>query len=103
LRSTRCSCGCGFRTLATWGGYGQAVWRIDRNWEVDARYDNAPAPVAFAGGTQQTWSALGTWSPSEFFRLRAQPSVVLLPEGQNGFQGVLSFEFTIGAHGAHPF
>ena len=90
-------------SLSTWGGYGQAVWRIDRNWEVGARYDNAPAPVAFAGGTQQTWSALGTWSPSEFFRLRAQPSVVLLPEGQNGFQGVVSFEFTIGAHGAHPF
>jgi hypothetical protein len=90
-------------SLSTWGGYGQAVWRIDRNWEVGARYDNAPAPVVFAGGTQQTWSALGTWSPSEFFRLRAQPSVVLLPEGQNGFQGVLSFEFTIGAHGAHPF
>ena len=90
-------------SLSTWGGYGQAVWRIDRNWEVGARYDNAPAPVVFAGGTQQTWSALGTWSPSEFFRLRAQPSVVLLPEGQSGFQGVVSFEFTIGAHGAHPF
>jgi hypothetical protein len=88
---------------ARWGGYGQASWRIDRSWEVGARYDNAPAPVAFAGGTQQTWTALGTYSPSEFFRLRAQPSVVLLPGGQDGFQGVFSFEFTIGAHAAHPF
>lgn len=89
--------------LSTWGGYGQVVWRVDRNWEVGARYDNAPAPVAFAGGTEQTWSALGTWSPSEFLRIRLQPSLVLLPEGQNGFQGVASFEFTLGAHGAHPF
>jgi hypothetical protein len=90
-------------SLSTWGGYGQASWRIDRNWEVGARYDNAPAPVAFGGGTQQTWTALGTWSPSEFFRLRLQPALVLLPESQTGFQGVLSFEFTIGAHGAHAF
>jgi hypothetical protein len=90
-------------SLSTWGGYGQVSWRIDRNWEVGARYDNAPAPVAFDGGTQQTWTALGSWAPSEFFRLRLQPALVLLPESQTGFQGVMSFEFTIGAHGAHPF
>ena len=88
---------------ARWGGYGQAVWRLDRNWEVGARYDNAPAPVAYEGGTQETWTALGTYYASEFFRLRLQPSLVLLPGGQNGFQGLLSFEFTIGAHAAHPF
>ena len=34
---------------ARWGGYGQAVWRIDRNWEVGARYDNAPAPGGLRG------------------------------------------------------
>ena len=88
---------------ARWGGYGQAIWRIDRNWEVGGRYDNAPAPVAFGGGTQETWTALGTWYGSEFFRLRIQPSLVLLPERQTGFQGLASFEFTIGAHAAHPF
>ena len=88
---------------ARWGGYGQAAWRIDRSWEVGARYDNAPAPAAFQGGTQQTWTALGSYSTSEFFRLRLQPSLVLLPEGQTGFQGLLTFEFTIGAHAAHPF
>ena len=88
---------------ARWGGYGQAVWRIDRNWEVGGRYDNAPAPVAFGGGTQETWTALGSFYTSEFFRLRLQPSLVLLPGGQNGFQGIASFEFTMGAHAAHPF
>ncbi len=88
---------------ARWGGYGQAVWRLDRNWELGARYDNAPAPVAYAGGTQETWTALGSWYTSEFFRLRLQPSLVLLPGGESGFQGLLSFEFTIGAHAAHPF
>jgi hypothetical protein len=88
---------------ARWGGYGQAVWRLDRNWEVGARYDNAPAPVAYAGGTQQTWTALGNYLPSEFLRVRLQPSLVLLPGRQDGFQGLLSFEFVMGAHGAHPF
>ena len=88
---------------ARWGGYGQAVWRLDRNWEVGARYDNAPAPAALAPGTQETWTALGSYSTSEFFRVRLQPSLVLLPGGQTGFQGIASFEFTIGAHAAHPF
>jgi hypothetical protein len=88
---------------ARWGGYGQVVWRLDRSWDVGARYDNAPAPIAYAVGTQQTWSALGSFSTSEFFRVRLQPSLVLLPGGQNGFQALASFEFIIGAHGAHPF
>jgi len=88
---------------ARWGGYGQAVWRVDRNWEVGARYDNAPGPVALQAGTQENWTALGTYYTSEFFRLRLQPSLVLLPGGHTGLQGLLSFEFTIGAHAAHPF
>jgi hypothetical protein len=88
---------------ATWGGYGQVVCRIDRSWEAGARYDNAPAPVAYEAGTQQTWTAIGTYLPSEFFRIRLQPSLVVLPGGQYGFQGLFNLEFTIGAHGAHPF
>jgi hypothetical protein len=88
---------------ARWGGYAQAVWRIDRNWEVGVRYDNAPAPLALAPGTEQVWTALGSYLPSEFLRVRLQPALVLLPGSQTGFQGLLSFEFTIGAHGAHPF
>jgi hypothetical protein len=88
---------------ARWGGYAQADWRIDRNWDVGVRWDSAPAPDAYAGGTQQTLTALAGWSLSEFFRLRAQPSLVLLPGGEAGFQAVASFEFIIGAHGAHPF
>jgi hypothetical protein len=88
---------------ARWGGYGQAVWRIDRSWEVGARYDNAPAPAAYAGGTQHTVTALGTYYTSDFLRIRLQPSAILLPGGQSGFQALANFEFTIGAHGAHPF
>jgi hypothetical protein len=88
---------------ARWGGYGQVVWRIDRSWEVAARYDSAPAPVAYAGGTQHTFTALATYYTSEFLRVRLQPSAILLPGGQTGFQALANFEFTIGAHGAHPF
>jgi hypothetical protein len=88
---------------ARWGGYGQAAWRIDRSWEAGLRYDNAPAPAAYAGGTQQTWTALGSFSTSEFFRVRLQPALVLLPGGDTGFQALASLEFTIGAHAAHPF
>ena len=87
----------------TWGGYGQVVWRLDRAWEVGVRYDNAPAEGDAGPGTQQTWTAHGGWSPSEFFRIRLDPSLVRLPGDVTGFRALASFEFTLGVHGAHPF
>jgi hypothetical protein len=87
----------------SWGGYGQAVWRVDRQWEVGVRYDHAPAEGAAGPGTQQTWTAHAGYSPSEFFRVRLDPSLVQLPRSVTGFQVLASFEFTLGVHGAHPF
>ena len=86
-----------------WGGYGQVVWRVDRQWDVGVRYDHAPAEGAAGPGTQQTWTAHAGYSPSEFFRVRLDPSLVQLPRGVTGFQVLASFEFTLGVHGAHPF
>jgi len=87
----------------TWGGYGQAVWRIDRSWEVGARYDHAPAEGEAGPRTQQTWTAHGAFYTSEFLRIRLEPSWVQLPRDAHGFQILASFEFSIGAHAAHPF
>ncbi len=82
------------------GGYGQAVWRASRLWAVGGRYDDAPA---VGGGREQRWSALATYLPSEFMRLRLQGSWDRLPGGRDGPEVILHLEFAIGAHGAHPF
>jgi len=43
------------------------------------------------------------WYPSEFSRIALETSWDWLPGGNGGFEGILHFEFGIGAHGAHPF
>ena len=95
---------------SSWGGYGQVVWRIDREWEVSARYDGTPFEnVVLPGsaplppGTQSSYSLLGTFYASEFLRVRVQPSWEQLPGGVNGFQVFANFEFSVGVHGAHPY
>lgn len=82
------------------GGYGQAVWRTSAYWALGARYDDA---IAVGGGRERRWSALGTYLPSEFMRLRLQLSWDRLPGGRDGPEAILHLEFAIGAHGAHPF
>jgi hypothetical protein len=85
------------------GGYGQVVWRWSPYFMAGARYDQGPAGSAWPSGTQRDVALLGGWLPSEFMRLRVQGSYSRLPGHANGFGGLLSLEFTIGAHGAHPF
>jgi len=86
------------------GGYGQAFLRLSPFWGLGARWDTAPAEVAgFSGGPEQRASALLAWYPSEFSRLRLQLSYDRLPGGKEGMEALLSLEFSIGAHGAHPF
>jgi hypothetical protein len=85
------------------GGYGQAVWRWSPYFMAGVRYDQGPAGSSWPSGTQREVALLGGWLPSEFMRLRLQASGTRLPGGVNGYGGYLSLEFTIGAHGAHPF
>ncbi|HEU4384679.1 MAG TPA: hypothetical protein VFR85_14420 [Anaeromyxobacteraceae bacterium] len=82
------------------GGYAQVVWRSSPFWELGARYDDAPA---VDGGRERRWSALAGFLPSEFQRIRLQVSEDYLPGGRNGLEVLLHLEFSIGAHGAHPF
>lgn len=83
-----------------WGGYAQAVYRDGPFLEYGARYERAPAP---SGGPENRVSALASWLPSEFERLRLQVSYDRLPGGLDGLEALLHLEFIIGAHGAHPF
>jgi hypothetical protein len=81
--------------------------RASSYWGGGLRWESAPAADAtgavLGGGREQRWSAIGSWFPSEFQRLRLQVARDLLPGGAGGWEAVLALEFTIGAHGAHPF
>ena len=83
-----------------WGGYVQAIWRDGPYFAYGARYERAPA---VQGGPEHRVSAIAGWLPSEFQRIRLQLSYDRLPGGQDGLEAILHFEFSIGAHGAHPF
>jgi hypothetical protein len=85
------------------GGYGYALLRTSAWWGFGARWETAPAGAAGAGSPEQRGSALAIWYPTEFERLRLQASYDRLPGGKEGVEVLLSLEFAIGAHGAHPF
>ncbi len=84
-------------------GWAQAFWRQDAFLGYGIRYEEAPATGLSAPGTERRVSAVLDWYPSEFSRIALEPSWDRLPGGKGGFEGLLHFEFGIGAHGAHPF
>jgi hypothetical protein len=91
------------------GGYAQLFVRQGAYFGYGVRYDEAPVAAAAveeaeaAPGTERRFGALATWFPSEFQRLRLQVSYDRRPGGQDGVEALLSLEFGIGSHGAHPF
>lgn len=91
------------------GGYAQLFVRQDAYFGYGVRYDEAPVATAAVAdaeatpGTERRFGALATWFPSEFQRLRLQVSYDRRPGGQDGVEALLSLEFGIGSHGAHPF
>lgn len=85
------------------GWWAQAFWRQDAFLGYGARYEEAPAAGISAPGTERRISGVLDWYPSEFSRVGLEASHDRLPGGKDGFEGLLHFEFGIGAHGAHPF
>jgi hypothetical protein len=91
------------------GGYLQTVYRSNPYWAFGARGEIAPAVVPGTttvtddSGTEYRVSALASWLPSEFQRIRLQLSWDRLPGERDGFEALLTLEFIIGTHGAHPF
>jgi hypothetical protein len=85
------------------GGYAQLTWRQDAWLGWGLRYGWAPSAGDSPPGTEQRWSAVGNWFPSEFSRLALQVAWDRRPAGASGWEAVLHLEFVMGAHGAHPF
>jgi hypothetical protein len=87
-----------------WGAHGQAVWGRSPYFSYGVRYDRAPGLAdGRLEGAERRLSALVSWLPSEFQRLRLQGGWTRLPGRRDGWEGLLAIEFGMGAHGAHPF
>jgi hypothetical protein len=93
------------------------VVQVARNWFVGVRGDVLGLPTSTVLGSVQRGSVSLTWQGSEFARVRAYLEAEhvgsgggpFLPASAAGvspatsFAAYLQLEYSIGAHGAHPF
>jgi hypothetical protein len=88
------------------GGYLEAVWRIDRTWELGYRFDKlwADRSGPFASGFDPYRNSLElTWLNSEFSLIRLQFSRELPNPFDANNVWTLQYQTALGAHGAHAF
>lgn len=84
------------------GYYVSADYQFARRWTVGGRFDRsdrlAEASLRDTGG-----SVLLTFRPSEFSQVRAQLRRTRYAERVTANEFLFQFQFSMGAHGAHPF
>jgi len=84
------------------GGYVSGDYQFARRWFAGARYDRsghaANAALVDTGG-----SLVLTYWPSEFSQIRGQYRRTNYAIGETANELLFQFQFSIGAHGAHPF
>jgi hypothetical protein len=98
------------------GSYTQLVYQFERNWFASIRGDYIGMPQSSVVGRTLRGAVALTWQASEFARVRGyletetvsgtgafQPPVTTAGSPQGSYAAYLQIEFSIGAHGAHPF
>jgi hypothetical protein len=84
------------------GMYVSGDYQFARRWFAGARYDRSnradDASLLDTGG-----SFLLTFWPSEFSQVRGQYRHISYALGESANELLFQFQFSIGAHGAHPF
>jgi hypothetical protein len=84
------------------GGYGYVEYQFSRRLFGGLRYDNSQraedAALRDTGG-----SFVLTYWPSEFSQVRGQYRHTHFGEGRTANEFLFQLQFSIGAHGAHPF
>jgi len=102
-----------------WDGglYSQVVVQVARNWFAGVRGDLLGLPTSSVLASVQRASVSLTWQGSEFARVRGYleaehvgagggpylPASALGVSPRTSFAAYLQLEYSIGAHGAHPF
>ena len=84
------------------GYYVSGDYQFARRWFAGIRYDRSKrADDALL--TDKGQSAVLTYWPSEFSQLRGQYRRTQYANGPTADEFLMQFQFSIGAHGAHPF
>lgn len=84
------------------GFFASGDYQFARRWFAGARYDRAGRPEG--NSLRDTGQALVlTYWPSEFSQVRGQYRRLRYAEDQTANEFLFQFQFSIGAHGAHPF
>ncbi len=90
-------------TLTGKGYYVSADYQFARRWFVGGRFDRSDRPDELALVRDTGGSAVLTYWPSEFSQIRAQLRRTRYAESLTANELLFQFQFSIGAHGAHPF
>ena len=84
------------------GFYVSGDYQLGRRWFTGVRFDRSDrADDAAVADTGQ--SLLLTYWPSEFSQVRGQYRRTAYGDGPTANEFLFQFQFSIGAHGAHPF
>jgi len=84
------------------GMYTSADYQFGRRWFVGGRYDRS-GRNEFANLTDQGFSTLVTYWPSEFSQVRGQYRFTRYAGNIDANELLMQVIFSLGAHGAHPF
>ena len=91
-----------FGTQRAFGYYVSGDYQLGRRWFAGARYDRSDRADA-AALTDSGQSLLLTYWPSEFSQVRGQYRRTKYADAETANEFLFQFQFSIGAHGAHPF
>lgn len=89
------------RQLAS-GFYVSGDYQLARRWFVGGRYDRS-GRADLASTVDRGQSAIVTYWPSEFSQLRGQYRRTDYGDADTAHELLFQLQFSIGAHGAHPF
>lgn len=83
------------------GAYSELLYQFARRWETGLRYERVGLPDE--GFRENSGSAVLTFLPTEFFRVRSQYNLIRPDGGGYQHEAFLQLQFNIGPHGAHVF
>ncbi len=84
------------------GFYTSGDYQFARRWFIGGRFDRSDQ-ARNANLTDTGFSTILTYWPSEFSQIRGQYRFARYPNGREGNELRFQFQFSLGAHGAHPF
>jgi hypothetical protein len=85
------------------GYYVSGDYQFARRWFAGARFDRSDRLVNPVLERDTGGSLVLTYWPSEFSQIRAQLRRTAYGDNQTANEILFQFQFSIGAHGAHPF